>query len=84
MQLEAIRLLTTDAYLQDCPVMECIYKGRRTGLPNHIRIHHSGERLFSCEECGMMFNSFSAKLGHVKNHKDRYKKFCPVCRRFYR
>ena len=70
--------------MQACPVVQCSFSDRRANLPNHIRIQHSGERLFICDECGMKFSSVGAKFNHVKNHKDRYKEFCQVCRRFYR
>jgi len=71
----------------DCPIPGCEFSTTKENLISHIRARHSGEKLFTCEYCPMMFHTMPAKSSHERKHsKEDIWAQCPSqnCLKFYR
>jgi len=70
----------------DCPIPGCEFSTTKENLISHIRARHSGEKLFTCEYCPMMFHTMPAKSSHERKHsKEDIWAQCPSqnCLKFY-
>lgn len=64
----------------------CEFVGKQFDLVKHMRVKHSKEQLFRCDQlhCNKPFFSVEAKIRHEKNHSDPKQAQCNQCTRFYK
>lgn len=60
----------------------CDYSAlNRQCLRNHIKVQHSDDKPFSCDDCGKAFKLKNTLLSHMVQHTGVRKFVCPFCSR---